>query len=99
MTSFVTATCDGGGGGRVFRHAANDKEFVHADFINIPLVFVLADVIRPLVEGSFDIKIDAFFKLRRQDRQIPVEDEAEPIGVLSRLFVASEAIGLSKPGI
>ena len=78
--------------------SANDKKFVHADFINIALVFVLPDV-RPLVESSFDIKIGALFKFRREDRQIPVEDEAEPIGMLGRLVVAGETIGLSKPGI
>ena len=80
------------------RHAGNDEEFVHADFINIALVFVLADV-RPLVESSFDVKIGAFFEFRRKNCQISVEDEAEPIGVLGRLVLACEAIGLSKAGI
>src|ERR1700692_1777472 len=37
-----------GRGGRLLRHAANDKEFVHADFVNIALVIVLPDV-KPLV--------------------------------------------------
>ena len=41
-------------------HAANDKEFVHADFINIAFALVLPDV-RSLVERSFDVKIGAFF--------------------------------------
>src|SRR5437899_2968731 len=81
----------------VLSHSADDKEFVHADFINIPFALVRPDV-RPLVESSFDVKIGALFQFRREGRQITVEDEAEPTSVLRRVVVATETIGLSKPG-
>ena len=77
-------------------HSANDKEFVHADFIDIAFPFVLPDV-RALVESSFYVKIGALFQFRREGRQITVEDEAEPTSVLRRVVVATETIGLTKP--
>src|SRR6266566_9945040 len=81
----------------VLSHSANDKEFVHADFIDIAFALVLPDV-RSLVESSFYGKIGALLQFRRNGRQITVEDEAEPIRVLRRLVVATETIGLPKPG-
>src|ERR1700686_763680 len=82
----------------VLPRATNYEEFVHCDFIDIARVFVLPDE-RPLVEGAIDVNVCAFLKFGREDRQIPVEDEAEPIGVVSRLVFAREAIGLSKSSI
>src|SRR5882672_7627376 len=87
-----------GRGGQVLCHAPNDKKLVNADFVNIAVAFILADV-RALIEGSFDVKIRALFQFDRKRRQVPVEDQAEPIGMLGRIVVASEAIGLAKPGI
>src|SRR6266849_678861 len=45
------------------------------------------------------VEVVPFFKFGREDRQIPVEDEAEPIGVVNRLIFARETIRLSKSGI
>src|SRR6267378_2850253 len=78
--------------------STNYEEFVHCDFIDIARVFVLPDE-GPLVEGAIDVKVCAFLKFGRKDRQIPVENEAEPIGVVSRLIFARETIRLSKPRI
>src|SRR5260370_35504714 len=82
----------------VLPRATDYEEFVHCDFIDIARVFVLPDE-GPLVEGAIDVKVCAFLKFGRKDRQIPVEDQAEPIGVLSGNLLARKPIGLSKPSI
>src|ERR1700737_4964650 len=82
----------------VLPRATNYEEFLHCNFIDIARVFVLPDE-GPLVEAAIDVKVCAFLKFGCKDRQIPVENEAEPIGVFSRLIFARETIRLSKSGI
>src|ERR1700676_5824522 len=82
----------------VLPRATHYEEFLHCDLIDIARVFVLPDE-GPLVEGSIDVEVGAFLKFGRKDRQIPVEDQAEPIGVLSGNLLARKPIGLSKPSI
>src|ERR1700737_4955479 len=82
----------------VLPRASDYEEFLHCDFIDIARVYVLPDE-GPLVEGSIDIKVCAFLKFGRKDRQIAVEHEAEPIGVVGRLIFARETIRLFKSGI